>query len=348
MSQSTDIFSVMTVHALDVSTATAERVALERWGIAGHAKALTGERDRNFYVRADDGREFVLKFANPAEDAGVTDMQIKALRHIAGVDPDLPVPRVIPLPDGAFETPVAHETGGIQRVRLLSWLPGTNLVRARRSRAQRIACGRLLARTQAAMADFRHPGAGHELVWDLKHAMRLREVMFVLTSAAARERVGAVFDLFEARITPSLPLLRHQVLHNDMNGLNTIVDNADHDRIAGLIDFGDMVETAVVIDVATGSVAQFAPDIGAGAALAEFAGAFHAVRPLLGEEIALLPLLSATRVAISLTLQSWHRHIQPHNPHYAPVTEQDVARRLGHIADLLTAETAEAVWGACL
>ena len=347
MSQPTDIFSVMTVHALDVSTGTAERVARERWGIAGHAKALTGERDRNFHFRADDGREFVLKFANPAEDAGVTDMQIKALQHIARTDPGLPVPRVIPLPDGGFETPVAHETGGIQRVRLLSWLPGANLMRSRRSLAQRVACGRLLARTQAAMADFSHPSAGHELVWDLKHAVRLREVMFALTSGVARDRIGAVFDLFEARIAPVLPALRHQVLHNDMNGLNTLVDSSDHDRIAGLIDFGDMVDTAVVIDVATGSVSQFAPDIAPGVALAEFAGAFHAVRPLMAEEIALLPLLSATRVAISLTLQSWHRHIQPHNPHYEPVTERDIGRRLAHIADLLTPETAGAVRLAC-
>lgn len=347
MSQPTDIFSVMTVHALDVSTATAERVALERWGIAGHAKALTGERDRNFHFRAEDGREFVLKFANPAEEAGVTDMQIKALLHIARVDPGLPVPRVIALPDGAFETPVAHETGGIQRVRLLSWLPGVNLMRSRRSTAQRVACGRLLARAQLAMADFSHPGAGHELVWDLKQALRIREVMFALTSGVARDRVGEVFDLFEARVSPVLPGLRRQVLHNDMNGLNTLVDSADHDRMAGLIDFGDMVDTAVVIDVATGSTAQFAPEVAPGVALAEFVGAFHGVRPLLAEEVALLPLLSATRVAISLTLQSWHRHIQPHNPHYAPVTERDIGRRLAHIADLLRPETAEAVRAAC-
>ena len=195
MSESTDIFSVMSVHALDVSTDTAEHVAREHWGIAGRAKALTGERDRNFHFRAEDGREFVLKFANPVEDEGVTDMQIKALRHIARTDPGLPVPRVIALPGGGFETPVPHETGGIQRVRLLSWLPGTNLMRSRRSVAQRVACGRLLARVQVAMGTFTHASTGHELVWDLKHALRIREVMFALTSVTARDRIVPLFDL---------------------------------------------------------------------------------------------------------------------------------------------------------
>jgi Ser/Thr protein kinase RdoA (MazF antagonist) len=347
MSDATDIFSVMTVHALDVSTATAEQVALERWGIAGRAKALTGERDRNFHFLADDGREFVLKFANPVEDAAVTEMQVQALQHIARVDPDLPVPRVMALPDGGFETPVAHETGGIQRVRLLSWLPGTNLHHSRRSAAQRVACGELLARVQLALADFHHRADHHELVWDLKHADRMREVTFAVPAAHARARIGEVFDEFRARVSPMLPALRHQVVHNDMNGLNTLVDSDDHDRLAGLIDFGDMVDTPVVIDVATGSVSQFAPGTGVGVALAEFAGAFHARRRLLPEEIELLALLSATRVAISLSLQCWHRHVQPENPHYAPVTDADIARRLGHIETLLTAETEVAVRRAC-
>ena len=43
-----------------------------------------------------------------------------------------------------------------------------------------------------------------------------------------------------ARIAPRLPGLRASVLHQDANDHNVIVDAADPDRIAGLIDFGDM------------------------------------------------------------------------------------------------------------
>ena len=347
MSTEPDIFSVMTVHALDVSTATAERVALEHWGIAGTARVLTGERDRNFHFRAVDGREFVLKFANPVEDAAVVDMQIQALRHLAQVDPSFPVPRVIPMPDGSVETLVAHETGGIQRVRLLSWVPGTLLHSSRRSAAQRVACGSGLARLEVALARFAHPSTGHALIWDMQHILRLRDLAPMLGTAEAQDVFGGILDDFAARVAPALPYLRRQVLYNDMNGGNTLVDSANHDRLAGIIDFGDMVETAVAIDVGTGATSQLAPDMDEVTALGLFVGGYHAVYPLLAEELALIPLLTAARIGMSLTLQSWHRRIQPDNPHYDDVTETVLRRRLDNIAALRAPEVETALRRAC-
>src|SRR5690349_20060273 len=95
------LYRVMTMLPPPFSTAEAQALALDRWGIAARAEALRGERDRNFHLYAADGREFVLKIANPAEDAGFRALQIAALNHVARVDPKLPVPRVIPLPDGS-------------------------------------------------------------------------------------------------------------------------------------------------------------------------------------------------------------------------------------------------------
>jgi Ser/Thr protein kinase RdoA (MazF antagonist) len=132
-----------------------------------------------------------------------------------------------------------------------------------------------------------------------------------------------------------------------MNGGNTLVDAADHARFAGLIDFGDMVETAIVIDVATALPAMLGPDLPAGAAFAHFLRGFVPLRPLLEEEIDLLPLLTAMRVAMSLVLQSWHRRIQPTNPHYADVTEAEIQRRLAAIAAIRAPETEHAIRQAC-
>ena len=342
-----DIFSVMTVHALDVSTTTAERVARDRWDIDATARLLTGERDRNFHLHAADGAHYVLKFANPAEDPAVTDMQIKGLQHIARVDPALPVPRVVPLPGGAMETPVEHESGAVQRVRLLTWLHGMPLAEAPRSAGQREGLGRALARVQLALADFNHPASGHELIWDLKHTLRLREVAAALRDAEARAAVGAVLDRFEAVVAPALPGLRHQVLYNDMNHGNTLMDPADPARFAGLIDFGDMVDTAIAIDVAAAMPTQLDADLPAPEALAHFVGGFHAVRPLLPSEVALLPVLAASRVAMSLILQAWHRHVQPHNPHYKDLAPALIARRLAAIAALQSPQTAAALRQAC-
>ena len=49
-----DIFSVMTVPA---ETVAAAAVVLAGWGIGAAATPLTGARDRNFHLLAEDGRE---------------------------------------------------------------------------------------------------------------------------------------------------------------------------------------------------------------------------------------------------------------------------------------------------
>jgi Ser/Thr protein kinase RdoA (MazF antagonist) len=211
-----------------------------------------------------------------------------------------------------------------------------------------VACGAALARVEIALMGFTHPAKDQALIWDLQHALRLREVADALAHHP-RGQAGllGLLDAFEARVTPALPHLRRQVLHNDMNGGNTLVDAADHGRFGGLIDFGDMVETAVAIDVATALPAMLGPDMPAGAAFGHFLRGFVALRPLLAEEVALLPLLTALRVAMSVVLQSWHRRVQPDNPHYADVTDAEIERRLGQIAEIMAPETEREIHAAC-
>ncbi len=71
-------------------------IAGKLFGLEGAFKPLISERDRNFYVHRADGGQFVLKIANIDETPDVVDLQVQALRHIERVDPDMPVPRVVP------------------------------------------------------------------------------------------------------------------------------------------------------------------------------------------------------------------------------------------------------------
>lgn len=337
MSEPHGIFSVLATPPPQVSADMAEAVVLTQWGIRARAKPLRGERDRNFHLRAGDGREFVLKFANSAEPAGFRAMQIAALNHIARADPGLPVPRVVPLAGGGMEASLPQRTGAVQHARLLSWVDGDLLSSARRSAAQRIACGRLLARLQVALEDFHHPASDHCIIWDLQHAIRLREIVFAIPQAQARACVARLLDAFEGGVIPLLKRLRRQVLHNDA-GVNTLVDPADPDLPVGVIDFGDIAETAIVFDVAIAAAAQLGEDMPIADAIAHFVAGFHAARPLLPEEINALPLLVALRMAMGLTLASWHRHAQPDNPHFDFV-EATISQRLAAINEICSPDT---------
>jgi len=340
------IFATMTVPADDVSDEEAVAVARAHWGIDATAHLLTGERDRNFHLVATDGRAFVLKFANPAEPEGVTDLQVKALQHVARTDPGCNVPRMIPLPDGRIEA-IVQRAPRPARVRLLSWVHGTPLHHAPRTEAQRESCGRALARLGLALRGFGHPDSNYELIWDLTHARHLREILHHLEDAAAEAAIGRLLDDFERDVVPVLPGLRHQVLYNDMNHGNTLVDPAHPDDVVGIIDFGDLVHTAIAIDVAVGAITAVGDDMPVPDALARFVGGFHAVRPLLAEEVALLPILTAVRAAIGTVLRAWHRKTHVDNPHYAKMTPQELQRRLDRIAALRAPAVGAAIRRAC-
>ena len=147
--------------APDVTVAEAAAIARDHFGIDTVVRLLTSERDKNFHLAAADGREYVLKVSNSAEDPAVINFQTEALRYIEQQDAALPVPRVCVAKDGRAERSLRL---GAQDhvVRLLSYLPGEPLYRTPASPPQRVELGRCLALIGLALRDFRHPAAKHE------------------------------------------------------------------------------------------------------------------------------------------------------------------------------------------
>jgi hydroxylysine kinase len=226
-------------------------------------------------------------------------------------------------------------------VRLLSWVDGLPLGESRQSAAQCAAVGATLARLQEALAGFSHPASHNQIVWDLQHALRMREVAPALP-VDVRAVLLDVLAEFEAQVNPALPHLRRQVLHSDMNRANVLVDPQAHARVVGVIDFGDMAETPVVCDVAIAATSQRARDMPIGEAAAHMLRAYVSRRPLLPQEITLLPLLVATRAIMNITLACWHHHAQPGNDHY-DVSEQQIRTNLAYVAELREPATRRAL-----
>ncbi|WP_163066531.1 phosphotransferase, partial [Acinetobacter baumannii] len=70
-----------------------------------------------------------------------------------------------------------------------------------------------------------------------------------------------------------------QVVHNDFNPHNVLAGATDDDEIAGVIDFGDMVRSPLIQDLATACAYQLTPDGHPLRGVADMAQAFHAVYP---------------------------------------------------------------------
>lgn len=285
-----------------IAVAAAEELVARRYGIRGRARRLAGEKDSNFLIRQGDGRGVLLKIVHPGEDRAVTAMQTSAFLHVARVDPDLPVQRVIPTVSGEHDFRTGFADGTERAVRLVSFAEGVLQGRSAPSAAQRRNIGAALARLQRALQGFSHPADSYTLVWDLKHAAALRPALQAFSDPGERAMLHRGFDAFEERLAPRLTGLRTQVVHNDLNGGNVVVDEADPTRVRGLLDFGDMVRTAVAIDVGVGAAYQLSAGDDPLSGALDFLEGFAGVKTLQAEETDLLFDLIVMRLVVRLVI----------------------------------------------
>lgn len=296
----------------------AAAIALARTGFGidcARVEPLTAERDQNLLLHGSDGTAWVMKIANPGEAHEITDFQTGALRHLERVAPGLPVPRVRATLTGGTRSVVRLPDGRNSMVRMLTWLEGTPLAHAPQSAQQRRNLAACLAGIGRAFAGFSHPGQDHYLQWDISRLDRVAHLLPSIEDGRVRAAVAAVLADFEAKIRPALPGLRRQVIYNDLNLHNVLVDPADPDRIAGIIDFGDIIAAPLVNDVAVAASYQFGPD-GDRSRAAGFVAAYHAHLPLLAPEIGLLPLLIEARLAMTLLITGYRAARHPENAGY--------------------------------
>jgi Ser/Thr protein kinase RdoA (MazF antagonist) len=286
------------------------------YGIDGSVKSLVGERDQNCCVETADGRRYVVKISNPSEPVAVVDFQIAALEHIARVAPDLPAPRVVRTLGGHARDSVALADGVPTSVRMLTYLDGVQIRETPRTAAQRRAMGRLLAELNLALRDFSHPSATHDLLWNVSAAHRLAAKLDAIEDGPRRALAESFMTRFTEHVLPRLAALRSQVIHNDYHLYNVLVAPEDHQRIVGIIDFGDMLHAPLVGEVATAAAFHMAGSADPFEGAAQFVGAYHATLPLSEMEQEVVADLMATRHLISVLISEWRARRYPENRAY--------------------------------
>ncbi|MDR3101163.1 MAG: phosphotransferase [Paraburkholderia sp.] len=292
-------------------------LAAEAFGVEGRTSPLNSERDQNFRVDANDGTSYVLKISHPAEDPNVTDFQTQVQLCLMKAPGGLPVPHL--LPDRAGNYVHWHRAPGAgrrQAVRLNTFLPGVPLHTVERTRAQRRALGSTLGHFDRALAGFTHSEANHPLLWDMQRLAQLRPLMRHIDDEARRRLAGRALDRFELRTAPRVAGLRRQVIHNDLNAHNVLVDAANPDNVAGILDFGDMVEAPLVNDVAVAAAYQLADAPNPLAPALELVAAYHAVNPLTEAEQRVLPDLIVARLLVTVLITGWRAKQHPGNSAY--------------------------------
>ena len=315
--------SVLDRPPTDLSSREAERLARELFGVQATARALPSERDQNFRLEVGSGEGYVLKIANPAEDRGVLDLQNRALVHLADQEPPILAPRLRRTLAGEEIASTTVRAGSPVLVRMLTYVPGRFLSDVHPHGGPLLhSLGRLLGRIDTALQGLSHPAAQREWEWDIANTRFLLEHKAHIDSSEDRSIVEHCLREFDRRVSPRAGELRRGLIHNDGNDHNVIVQRteAGGEEAVGIIDFGDMVQTFVVCELAIGiAYPILAASDPVGAACHVVRG-FHEVLPLRAEEIDVLYDLMCVRLCATVTMAAYRKKLF-HDNAYIMVTE---------------------------
>ena len=264
------------------------------------AVRLDTERDDSFRVQTRHG-DRVLKVAHPADTSAFIDTQLRALEHASKTDRSLPLQRIIRTPGGGLWLDLP--SGRVAR--MLEWLPGKRLLDAQTGASELSALGDALGRLTHSLSTFDNDGDDHgetqPSAWDLQTVPRLA----TLLEAMPNEAVGEAIARYNARVVPRLAELPVQVIHNDFNPGNVLVDASDRHFVVGILDFGDIVRSFRVADLAVALSYQLYPLHHNWMDVRPMIDAFEKRVPLTPVEHSLLPDLVAARFAQRILINSW-------------------------------------------
>jgi 4-aminobutyrate aminotransferase-like enzyme/Ser/Thr protein kinase RdoA (MazF antagonist) len=234
-------------HSPQFDSETSASLAFQLFGILANATSLPSERDQNFLLVDEQGEMFVLKIANSLESRSLLEAQNQALTHL---NSQLSLcPKVVTSLSNALIAAVESPSGSTHLVRLLTYLPGVPLGEVKDQSLKLLHnLGSELGRLDRALSSFDHPALHHDFHWDLANGLRvIRDYESLIANKTLRQLISAFADNFEREFGPLLSQLRRSVIHGDANDFNILVDD---DRVVGLIDFGDMVHSYVVAELA--------------------------------------------------------------------------------------------------
>jgi 4-aminobutyrate aminotransferase-like enzyme len=329
------------------STDEVLKIAKDLYGLDGSISPLDSERDQNSRIDTTNGDQFVLKIANSDVDPGILNMQIEALGHIAIVDPTLPVPRVYnSRNDSALERIQAND-GRFHFVHVLTYMPGRYPPDGSTHRALLRSSGACLARLVLALRGFYHPAANYELLWDLKQAAALREYLHHIPDPDHRQLAGHFLDRFDRVVLPEIPKLRRQIIHNDFAPNNFVVSEDDPGEIVGIIDFGDMINAPLVMDLATLVAHMYHEQDEPIDIAVEIITSYHEIVPLEPLELSLLYDLIAIRLTMLNVIAIWRVNLFPDNWDYIAGYVDSVWERLTEWRTLDPEEVTRQFFRAC-
>ena len=284
--------------------------------LSGRLQPLATEKDDTFRLRAGP-TDYLVKVSPPDETEAVVGLLTAAMRFLEGTAAELPVQRVKLTLDGRDNVVIDAKDGRTRVLRVFTFVEGAVWAQTNPDGEQLSKIGEMLGRVDVALEAFAHPADHRGLVWDLRHFHELTELIEHTPFAEHRRLAEKVFRLFEDAVVPRLGDLETQVIHGDYSPYNVVVDEQSDAYVAGVIDFGDTVRSAVIFDpaVALANLVGRSADQPWRDACAFVAG-YERARPIKDRELPLLPVAALARLTLRALITNWRARRVPERRDY--------------------------------
>lgn len=272
------------------------------YNLSGMLKPLPGYCDQNYLLTTKNNERFIVKIANSAEPLSALDMQNSAMNHL--FTKNCQVPHVINNTNNASITKVTSTDSTVFNLRVLSYLSGYFYAQIKSNSANDAlwsSLGQFVGQIDVALADYTHPGAFRYLEWDLAQGYSICMSKKHLLTASQTVLVDKFLTLYQTQTLPVLGQLPQGVIHNDANDHNVLVDSlTTPSKVTGLIDFGDMVHSHIINELAITCAYALMGLTQPLKALTAIVSAYHQVRPLSDLELEVLYSLIALRLCTTV------------------------------------------------
>jgi len=290
-----------------------DQLLQENYGIQAKIKELPGYEDLNYIIDYKNSRSILKITVNP--DAQLSVMpQVRVLNVLNKTD-NLRglIPEITSTLNG--EKTLEWEYDGTKLiVRILSFLEGNFMGEKSPLMSFFAMLGEFMGKLDNTLSKINEPLFRQlHLEWDLANFLENEELCQYIKNPYNRTLVEYFFLQYREIVTPAYKNLRKSLIHNDINDWNVL---AADNKVAGLIDFGDMVHTATINELAIALAYAMMKQDDPLAVAYELIKGYHSVFPLKEEELDILYYLSASRLCTTIVMAAKNASNDPNNEYF--------------------------------
>ena len=287
------------------------------------SKMLDGYDNKNYHITTVEG-DFIYKTYKFSESLKDTVEAENEVLLFLQEEFDGCVPEPVPFKDGSY-LKMVDSNNGKEITRILSFMHGEFLGAVEHTPSLFQSLGTFLAKVDIELKGLKnYTIQARKWKWDIQYLDLNKKYVSDISNPKDRNVVNYFFNQFEEIVKPLIPELRKQIIHNDANEWNILVQDG---KISGIIDFGDVVYTQLINELAIAITYGCYDKENPIAWAVILITAYHQVLPLEEQELKILYYLIAARLCISVCNSAHARQTDPHNT-YASVSEKSAWKML--------------------